>query len=85
MVGGGAGRQPLQIIVSGDVLPQQFPRFGMLYRLALKVHPPLFIVFILHGDAVAVTEMADFGQPAAPVVLPALRLFIIHRSVCQPA
>ena len=68
----------------GDVLPQQLSRFGMLHRLAFKVHPSLFIVLILHGDAVAVAEMADFGQPAVRVVLPALCLLVIHRSVCQP-
>ena len=72
------------VIVPGGVLPQQLSRFGMLHRLAFKAHPSLFIVLILHGDAVAVAEMADFGQPAALIVLSALCLFIIHRSVCQP-
>ncbi|EEC6783821.1 hypothetical protein NEF54_004471, partial [Salmonella enterica] len=39
-----------------------FSRFGMLHRLALKVHPPLFIILILHGDAVPVTEVTGFRQ-----------------------
>ena len=69
--------------MSGGVLPQQFPRFGMLHRLALKAHPSLFIVLILHGDAVPVAEVTGFGQPAASVVLPLFCRFVVHGAVRQ--
>ena len=79
-----AVRQSLiAVIVPGFVLPQQLSRFGMLHRLAFKVHPSLFIVLILHGDAVAVAEMADFGQPAVLVVGPLFRRLIIDGAVRQ--
>ncbi|CAM7691651.1 hypothetical protein CIPOMA221M_25030 [Citrobacter portucalensis] len=51
--------------------------------LPLAAHPAFLIIAVVHGDPVAFTEVADFRQPAAFVVLPLFRRFVVHRAVRQ--
>ena len=82
-VGGGAGGQPRRVIVPGGVMPQQRAGLRVLHRLALKAHPALLIILILHGDAVPVADVAGFSQPALFAVAPLLCRFTVHGAPRQ--
>ncbi|CAM7690960.1 hypothetical protein CIPOMA221M_25000 [Citrobacter portucalensis] len=65
------------------MMPERFVRFRVMHHLLLTNEPAFIIIAVVHGDPVAFTEVADFRQPAAFVVLPLFRRFVVHRAVRQ--
>ncbi|CAM7691858.1 hypothetical protein CIPOMA221M_25040 [Citrobacter portucalensis] len=65
------------------MLPEWFVCFRVMYHLLFVDETAFLIVAVVHGDPVAFTEVADFRQPAAFVVLPLFRRFVVHRAVRQ--
>jgi hypothetical protein len=52
-------------------------------RLFLADEPAVIVIAVVDRNAVAVAEVADFGQPAALVVLPLLCRFAVDGAVRQ--
>ncbi|GAA5777219.1 hypothetical protein Ecol01_04380 [Escherichia coli] len=65
------------------MLPEQFPRLRVMYRLALACETSLTVITVMHRHPVAFAEMADFCQPAVVVIPPLLCRFAVHRAVCD--